>query len=100
LRLGEIVVNQTKVNAVAKDIIKCADRVRELKDQIKDKSANLENNWVGLSKQAYNDLVIKWNKQADTLITELNQIGNTIKTTAEKYKKADEAAANTLNKYI
>jgi WXG100 family type VII secretion target len=97
--MGEIKIDYDKVVGVAKKLSNYADSIEGYQSKVEKQKGSISGQWVGLSKQAYEDLVNKWVQQSKKIVNDLNNISSSIKNTAEKYKKADEKSANLMDDY-
>ena len=90
--MATIHVNTEVMRRLGQFFIELTHQIENVKTQIHNGIAQLEQDWTGASRAHYEDLFSQWNSHAQQLIELGEQIGLHLKHTADAFDQADHTS--------
>lgn len=90
--MATIHVNTDVMRQLGNRFIEWNNKLRnEMSPELRNLTAHLENDWQGVSRAHYDDLVRRWEQYIDSLVNNGDELGHHLTTTAQQFDEADRS---------
>ncbi|MHB8598190.1 MAG: WXG100 family type VII secretion target [Ktedonobacteraceae bacterium] len=91
--MGVIHVNTDLMRQLGQVFVQLNDQIQnQIEPNIQNNTSQLENDWQGISRQRFDDLMQQWRSATNQVVQTGEDLGRHLQSTAQQFENADQSS--------